>query len=105
MVVSLTMENLEYEYRKAAGAFGLFNELTMWQVILLAPIAIPVGIFWAIVEFFLISLPDAIFNVPAGGPPTPANSEDLEALRAKVRQELEEERQARIDKIIDDIFS
>lgn len=57
------MKTLEHEYEQAANAFSIDGEMNSWQRMVLAPIVLPMSVFWSIVDFFTCSLPDAVLGI------------------------------------------
>lgn len=57
------MRTLEYEYEQAADAFSIEGEINGWQKAVLAPIVLPMSIFWSIIDFFVSTLPDTVLGI------------------------------------------
>ena len=67
------------------------------------PLVIPIAIFWGIIDFFFIGLPDAIFNPPLA--PSQKNMENVKHLQEAAVKRLEIQRERRVEEIKNDLFS
>lgn len=87
------MKTLKYELNKASKAFGIESDRTGSQTFFLSFIAIPMAIFWRIIDFLVIDLPDTALgasghkrlNLPPVPPPPAAEIEKMR--QDRLRQE------------------
>ena len=99
------MQNLKWEYSKALTAFVGEDQEWKWRhVVLLAPIAVPMAIMGALIDFFMGTLPDLIFGIDHGPPQPELTPEEIAVRKKRYADRLEDERKARVEEIRRQIF-
>jgi hypothetical protein len=97
------MNNLQNEYSNAANAFSAKGKFSIWYYILFAPIAVPMAIFWFILDLFVITLPDVAIGV--SGPTTTYTPEKLSELQKRAASELKDNKVNRLEERRQHLFS
>ena len=57
------MNEIQFESNRVCEIFGIEGQPTAMQRILLAPISVPMGAFWRIIDFVLCDIPDILLGV------------------------------------------
>ena len=96
------MNNTKSEFNRLGEAFGISGKVNFWQAIVLAPIAIPVTLFWGIIDFLIIDVPDLLLGIPSKTYETQTPEEDRierENNIKRYQEQLEIEREERVKEL------
>lgn len=96
-----TMNNIKYQYNKTANDFSARENGRTAAAIFLAPIFLPLAIFWMVVDFLTCTIPDVALGTEH---PPVYEGEGVSPYVQELGRQIDAARDARVEQIRREMF-